>query len=77
MLMLLVILFTDLGVYFDKQLSWYKHIEITNSNLRKGIGIKELCKYVQEETMKNLFNSFLKPYIEYGNLAWDGAPNTK
>ena len=27
--------------------------------------------------MKNLFDSFLKPYIEYGNLAWGGAPKTK
>ena len=27
--------------------------------------------------MKNLFNSFLKPYIEYGSLAWGGAPKAK
>ena len=27
--------------------------------------------------LKNLFNSFLKPCIEYGNLAWGGAPKTK
>ena len=33
--------------------------------------------YVLEGTMKILFNSFLKPYIEYGNLAWDGASKTK
>ena len=66
-----------LGVYFDKQLSWCKHIEITNK-LHKGIGIlAKLCKYVQEETMKNLFNSFLKPYIKYGNLAWGGTPKAK
>ena len=32
---------------------------------------------IAEETMKNPFNSFLKPYIEYGNLAWGGAPKTK
>ena len=67
-----------LGVYFDKQLSWSKHIEITNNKLHIGICIlAKLHKYVQEETMKNLFNSFLKPYIEYGNLAWGGAPKTK
>ena len=27
--------------------------------------------------MKNLFNSFLKPYTEYENLAWGGATKTK
>ena len=59
-----------LGVYFDKQLSWSKHTEITNNTLHKGIGVlTKLRKYVQKETMKNFFNSFLKPYIEYGNLA--------
>ena len=67
-----------LGVYFDKQLSWSKHTEITNNKLHKGIGIStKLCKHVQEETIKNLFNSFLKPYTEYGNLGWGGAPKTK
>ena len=45
-----------LGVYFDKQLSCSKQIEITNK-LHNGIGIlAKLHKYVQEETMKNLFN---------------------
>ena len=59
-----------LGVYFDKQLSWSKHIEITNNKLHKGISIlTKFRKYVQEETMKNSFNSFLKTYIEYGNVA--------
>ena len=51
-----------LGVYFDKKLSWSKYIEITNNKLREGIGIsRKLRKYVQKESMKNLFNSFLKP----------------
>ena len=59
-------------------LSWSKHSEITNNKLHKGIGIlTKLHKYVQEETMKNLLNSFLKPYIEYGNLVWGEAPKTK
>ena len=67
-----------LEVYFDKQLSWSKHIEITNNKLHKSISIlTRFCIYFQEETMKNLFNSFLKLYIKYGNLAWSGAPNTK
>ena len=62
----------------DKQLSWSKHIEITNNKLHKGIGILiKLHNYVQVGTMKNLFNSFLKPYIEYGKLAWVGAPKSK
>ena len=38
--------------------------------------LTKLRKYVQEKTI-NFFNSFLKPYIEYKNLAWGGAPKTK
>ena len=34
-------------------------------------------KYVQEKAMQNLFNSFLKPYVDYGNLGWGGARKTK
>ena len=51
-------------------------IKIEITNFRKGLVLK-LCKYVQEETMKNLFISFLKPYTEYGKLAWGGTPETK
>ena len=46
--------------------------------LPKRIGIlKKLHKYVQEETMKNFFNSFLPSYIKYGNHTWGEAPKTK
>ena len=30
-----------LGVYIDKQLSWSKHIEITNNKYDKRIGIRK------------------------------------
>ena len=59
-----------LRLFIDNEIK----IEITN--FRKGLVLK-LCKYVQEETMKNLFISFLKPYTEYGKLAWGGTPKTK
>ena len=31
-------------------------------------------KIVQEKTFKNIFNAFLKPYLEYSTLVWSGAP---
>ena len=65
-----------LGVYFDKRLSWDVQLNYTNAKLSRGIGIlKKLRKYVQENILKNLFNSFIKPYIEYGTLAWGAATN--
>lgn len=64
-----------MGNYFHKQLLMSKHIEITKKKLHKGVGIlKKLCKYVQKETINNLFHPFLKSYTKYENLAWAGSP---
>ena len=65
-----------LGVYIDKRLSWDRHIEHINSKLNRGIGIlRKLRSYLQQDSLRTIYNSFLKPYIEYGTLAWGGAPN--
>ena len=29
-----------------------------------------------EKFLTNIFNAFLKPYLEYGTLVWSGAPET-
>ena len=31
---------------------------------------------MQEKTLRNIFNAFLKPYLEYGTLVWSEAPKT-
>ena len=64
-----------LGVFFDKRLCWKKHIEYTNIKLSRRIGIlRKVRQYVQESSIKNIYNSFLKPYTEYGKLAWCETP---
>ena len=65
-----------LGVYIDKGLSWDRHIEHINSKLNRGIGIlRKRRSYLQQDSLRSICNSFLEPYIEYGTLAWGGAPN--
>ena len=32
--------------------------------------------FSQEKQLKNLYNAFIKPFTEYGVLAWGGAPKT-
>ena len=68
-----------LGVYIDKGLSWDRHIEHINSKLSKlsrGIGIlRKRRSYLQQDSLRRICNSVLEPYIEYGTLAWGGAPN--
>ena len=54
-----------LGIYSDKNLTWNKHIEYINCKLNRGIGVlQKIRKFVQEKTFKNIFNAFLKPYLE-------------
>ena len=65
-----------LGVYIDKGLSWGRHIEHINSKLNRGTGIlRKRRSYLQQDSLRSICNSFLEPYIEYGTLAWGGAPN--
>ena len=65
-----------LGVYIDKRLSWHKHIEYSNCKLNRRIGIlRKRRSYLQEDSLRSIYNPFLKLYIEYRTLAWGGAPN--
>ena len=49
-----------LGIYFDKNLTWNKHIECINCKVNRGIGVLgKIRKFVQEKTLKNIFNAFL------------------
>ena len=64
-----------LGIFTDKNLSWRKQIETTTYKFNRGIGIlRNLWPFLQEKQLKNLYNSFIKPYTEYGALAWSSAP---
>ena len=66
-----------LGIYFDKNLTWNKHIEYINCKLNRGIGVlRKIRKFVQEKPLENILNAFLKPYLEYDTLLWSGAPKT-
>ena len=35
-----------------------------------------MCDFLQEMKLKTLYKAFLKPFNEYGVLAWGGAPKT-
>ena len=66
-----------LGVYFDNNFIWKKHIEMTNIKANKGVGIlRKMHDFLQEKQLKNLYNALIKPFTKYGVLAWGGAPKT-
>ena len=50
---------------------------MTNSSLHKGIGIIKIMRnFLQEKQLKQLFSTLIKPYIDYGTLAWGGTAKT-
>ena len=54
-----------LGIYFDNNLTWNKHSEYINCKLNRGIGVlRKIKKIRQEKTLENIFNAFLKLYLE-------------
>ena len=58
-----------LGVHFDKRFSWDEHIQYTNSKISRRLGIlKKIRNYIQAKTLKNIFDSFIKFYVDYGTL---------
>ena len=66
-----------LGVYIDSMLTWEKQIQMTCSKLQKGIEIiKIMQNFLQKKQLKQLFLNLIKPYINYGTLAWGGATRT-
>ena len=64
-----------LGVQIDKNISWGQHIQYTNLKVSRGVGmLAKLRHYVPENTLKNLYNAFIQPHIDYGAVIWGNAP---
>ena len=60
-----------LGIYFDNSLKFDKHIEELCKDLNKKVGIfHRLSKTLPEETLLFIYNSIVKPKLEYGCMIW-------
>jgi hypothetical protein len=65
-----------LGVILDCHLDFSKHISYIKGKIAKGIGI--ICKakvFVNKNTLINLYNSFILPYLNYCNEIWGSTYN--
>ena len=61
----------DLGVFFDKQLSFDYHIQSVVSKANQMLGIIKRCfKYWDKEIFLNLFKTYVRPHLEYANVIW-------
>ena len=65
-----------LGVIIDDKLKWTAHIQYIKNKLSKSIGIMYKCRYYfDKETMRNLYFSFIYPYLTYCVEIWGNACN--
>ena len=63
-----------LGIIIDDQFKWLKHIQYIKNKVSKSVGI--LCKvqhYLDQQTLNNLYFTFVYPYLIYGVEIWGNA----
>ena len=61
----------DLGVYVDPKLTFSTHCEKKVNMANKLLGlIRRSYVYLDNETVKTLYTSLVRPHLEYGNTAW-------
>jgi len=61
----------DLGVVFDKNLSFDTHIQNSINKANKMIGlIKRTFTYLDRDTFLKLYKALVRPHVEYGNVIW-------
>ena len=66
-----------LGVQIDNKITWKNHIIYTSKNVARGFGI--LCKarrVLDKETLKNLYFTFIYPYLIYCEHVWANSAKT-
>ena len=61
----------DLGVTFDPSLKFDIHISNIVKKASKILGIiKRTFKYLEDDTLTQLYKSMIRPILEYANLIW-------
>lgn len=66
-----------LGILIDHKLTWEYHTEHVNSKLIKSNAILAKARhYIPNKSLKNIFNAFIQPHIDYGNVAWGTCAQT-
>ena len=59
----------DLGVLFDKHLSFDAHIQNSFNKANSMIGIiRRTFTFIDGEIFTNLYKSLVRPHLEYGNI---------
>jgi hypothetical protein len=64
-----------LGMTLSNDLSWQIHIDEVVYSCAKILNVMRLLKYkLDRKTLDTIYNSFIRPKMEYGNILFAGAP---
>ena len=65
-----------LGLILDKKLSFRDHLNEKIQKANKGIGlIKRLYPLVPRKSLLNIYKSFIRPHLDYGDIIYDQPNN--
>ena len=60
-----------LGVIINENLTWSDHINVLLNKTNKSLGvIRKLSRTLPDDVLFTLYNTLIKPYLEYCNIAW-------
>ena len=66
-----------LGVVVDQSLSWKEHIIYIKGKIARGVGIIRKCKKIfNQNTLLNLYYSFVYPHLYYNVETWGSTCKT-
>jgi hypothetical protein len=66
-----------LGVVIDDQLKWKEHINYITKKVAKATGIISIARRVfDKQTLKQLYYTFVYPYLIFGNIVWGKSGDT-
>ena len=67
----------SLGVIVDENLSWKEHIDNVCTKLPKAIEtIRGAKTFVQEGTLKTMYNTLVLSHFDYCSLVWHNCSQT-
>ena len=66
-----------LGLTFNTTLTWNDHIDKLVTKAAQCVGLlKRICREVPRECLETLYKSMIRPLLEYGDIIYDGSPDT-
>ena len=67
-----------LGIILDKNTNWKRHVELVENKISKNIGkLYRTSLYLDKESLKSIYFSFIHSYISYCIIVWESTSKTK